>query len=106
MSIFSKRIVELRKSRKMTQAEVAKLLGVTQVNVYKYEKGFSEPPFKTALWYADYFGVSLDYLFGRTDNPYFTSPKESPKENMHPLVSMTYSEFEELMKKTLKEAKE
>ena len=29
----------------------------------------AEPPFQKLLWYADFFNVSLDYIFGRTDNP-------------------------------------
>lgn len=69
MDIFADRITKLRKDHGLSQAEIATKIGVTQANVYKYEKGLSEPPFKTAKWYADYFDVSLDYLFGRTDNP-------------------------------------
>lgn len=69
MNIFAERITKLRKDHGLSQADVAKKIGVTQANIYKYEKGLSEPPYKTAKWYADYFDISLDYLFGRTDNP-------------------------------------
>ena len=68
METFTKRITTLSKVHELTQSDIAKLLGVTQANVYKYEKGISEPPLETVKWYADYFDVSLDYLLGRTDN--------------------------------------
>jgi len=69
MEIFAQRITTLRKVHELTQSDIAKLLGITQANVYKYEKGLSEPPLETVKWYADYFDVSLDYLLGRTNNP-------------------------------------
>ena len=34
-----------------------------------HETGVAEPPLQKLLWYADFFDVSLDYIFGRTDNP-------------------------------------
>ena len=40
-----------------------------QVTIGRYETGVAEPPLQKLLWYADFFDVSLDYIFGRTDNP-------------------------------------
>ena len=48
---------------------MAELCETTQATIGRYEMGVAEPPFQKLLWYADFFNVSLDYIFGRTDNP-------------------------------------
>ncbi|WNX85760.1 helix-turn-helix transcriptional regulator [Agathobaculum sp. NTUH-O15-33] len=53
--------------RKPTQKEVAFFLGVDRSTYNKYETGDSEPNFDTICRLADYFGVSVEYLMGRTD---------------------------------------
>lgn len=60
------RIRHLRIRNNMSQNQVANLLGVSQVAIAKYEKGAVALSSSTLLWYADYFGVSMDYLFGRS----------------------------------------
>ncbi len=51
----------------------------TQAKINRYENGNTEPPFPVLMWYADYFDVSLDYIFGRTDNPKGTTFEAIPK---------------------------
>ena len=63
------RIKELRSKRKISQLKLALDLNMNQNSVSRYETGEREADYKTLLKLADYFGVSLDYLFGRTDNP-------------------------------------
>ena len=50
-----------------------------QASINRYEKGQSEPQLKTLLWYADFFDVSMDYIFERTDQPQGTTYKAEPK---------------------------
>lgn len=69
MEIISKRIRKLRQGANLTQSQVAKLIGVAQNSLSRYEQDTADLPSETLLWYADYFDVSLDYLFGRTDKP-------------------------------------
>lgn len=64
-----KRLKTLRINSGLSQAKIAILLETTQASVNRYENGQSAPPLKTLLWYADFFDVSTDYIFGRTDNP-------------------------------------
>ena len=59
----------LRVAVGMSQAAIAKQLGTTQATIQRYEVGTCEAPHKVFLWYADYFDVSLDYIFCRTDKP-------------------------------------
>ena len=79
MRVLAERIKALREGMKMSQAKIAKLIGTTQTSINRYEKEVGLPPHKTLLWYADYFDVSLDYIYGRTDKPQGTLYEYRPK---------------------------
>ncbi len=64
---FRERLVSLRKERKETQAVLAKQVGIACRSLQQLEAGDNYPQYKTFLALADHFGVSLDYLAGRTD---------------------------------------
>lgn len=68
MKIFD-RLKLLRLSRKLTQRDVARGAGLTETGYQYYEYGDRIPQLKQLVALADFFGVSLDYLVGRTDNP-------------------------------------
>ena len=63
------RLKALRQNSGLSQAKIATLLETTQASVNRYENGLCTPPVKVLLWYADFFDVSMDYIFARTDNP-------------------------------------
>ena len=64
------RLKTLRESIGKSQSFIAKEIGtVAQPAIFRYESGQSDVPNAILLWYADYFDVSLDYIFGRCDNP-------------------------------------
>ena len=67
MSNFSERLRELRKERKLTQNEMAEICGLKPrgYQEYEYEKGYPTVP--GLIFLADFFGVSTDYLLGRSD---------------------------------------
>lgn len=65
--MVSNRLRTLRQDAERSQSYIAKELGCTQSTINRYEHGDAEAPYKTLLWYADYFSVSLDYIFGRTN---------------------------------------
>lgn len=69
MKVVGQRLRILREGVKLSQAKIAAMIGSSQVSINRYESGAGSPPLKTLLWYADYFDVSLDYIFGRTDKP-------------------------------------
>ena len=66
---LAERLKPLRKSRKMTQVAMAELLGCTDRHYQRMEYGKVNIPATTAIFLADYFGVTTDYLLGRTDEP-------------------------------------
>ncbi len=63
------RIKELRKARKISQLKMALDLNTNQNTISRYETGEREPSISDLIKIADYFGVSIDYLVERTDNP-------------------------------------
>ena len=69
MKIIAERVKNLREGIGTTQRKLAKEIGVTQASVYRYENDLADIPPETLIWYADYFNVSLDYIFGRADSP-------------------------------------
>lgn len=60
---------KLRLQRKKTQLSVQMETGIEQALLSKYESGKRIPPTETLIALADYYGVSMDYIMGRTDNP-------------------------------------
>ena len=61
------RIKDLRIENGLTQKELAKILHSSDKNIWAYENGVASPPIDILIAYANYFGVSTDYLLGRTD---------------------------------------
>jgi transcriptional regulator with XRE-family HTH domain len=52
----------------MTQAEIAAVLGIQQTVYSRYERGYQNIPIEYLLALADYYGVSTDYILGRTNH--------------------------------------
>ena len=68
MPVFSDRIKALRKGRKLKQKDMAELLHCTERHYQRIEYGEVNLPSLDLMFLADYFGVSADYLLGRTDH--------------------------------------
>lgn len=64
---FGKRLKELRQASHQTQRSMGELLGCTISNYQKIEYGEINIPITSLLILADYFGVTTDYLLGRSD---------------------------------------
>jgi repressor LexA len=69
MKTVAERLKILREGVGFSQAKIASLAGSNQSSINRYETENSTPSLETLNWYADYFDVSLDYIFGRTDKP-------------------------------------
>lgn len=65
--MFGENIQQLRKERKMTQAQLAEYLGLSCAAIYKYERNLAEPDIESMIKIADLFECSIDYLVGRTE---------------------------------------
>ena len=68
--MFAQRLKALRKANSITQEQLAAIIGVERSSVGKYEgKSQTIPSDDVKYRIAEYFGVSVDYLMGYTDNP-------------------------------------
>ena len=61
------RLRELREERELSQAEMAKKLGVSQQTYSRYESHITEIPLKLLIYLAEYYDTSTDYLLGITN---------------------------------------
>ncbi|MDE6723201.1 MAG: helix-turn-helix domain-containing protein, partial [Eubacterium sp.] len=76
----AERLIELRESRGLSPQDVCAATGIKYENYRKYETS-TFPKKETYIILADFFGVSIDYLMGRTKKP-------------NSQVKITYSEKE------------
>ncbi|MCL2487165.1 MAG: helix-turn-helix domain-containing protein [Oscillospiraceae bacterium] len=93
MSTVGSRLRDLRKSLNLSQNKLCEIANLKQSTLNRYEHDGAEAPYAVMLWYADYFDVSLDYLFCRTDNPqgklYEFKPK-IPNEDIRQFIEMCF----------------
>jgi len=63
------RIRNLRIDADLTQENIAKMLGIKQNTYSQYEIGVLKYPIEVLMKLAAFYGTSIDYLVGLTDNP-------------------------------------
>lgn len=73
MSNISNKMLDLRRSKKLSQNELGKIVGVSREMIGKYERAEVSPSLEIALNIAKALGVSLDYLVGEGVNATFDS---------------------------------
>lgn len=64
-NINAARIKQLRENRNISQEKLAEKIGISKSAISMYEQGSRIAPMKIQEKIADFFGVSLDYLWGR-----------------------------------------
>lgn len=64
---FAKRLHDLRTEHRITQRELAKALGVTDMTISRYESGSVEPSIEIIYRICDYFNIGLNRLLGETE---------------------------------------
>ncbi|MBQ6268002.1 MAG: helix-turn-helix transcriptional regulator [Clostridia bacterium] len=63
------RLKDLREDRDILQKDLAAFLHVRQNTYSQYENGQRQLPIAALMQLADYYGVSTDYILGRTECP-------------------------------------
>ena len=90
--IVGQRLRTLREGIYLSQAKLAEKMGnIDQPAIFRYENACSFPPYSVLILYAGFFDVSLDYIFGRTDNP------QGKLYNYQPLFMKNGEEMQELI---------
>ena len=66
---FAQTLSQLRHEKGVSQRQAAQALEVSQALLSHYENGAREPGLDFVCRACEYYGVSADYLLGRTDEP-------------------------------------
>ena len=94
MITVGKRLKDLRHSVRLSQKAFAPKVGLTQSAINRYENNQAEASYKTLIAYADYFDVSLDYIYGRTNKPqgklYEFRPRIEDNDEMRLFIEMCF----------------
>lgn len=67
-AVFAEKLTELRKSKKLSQKQVAKDLGISQALLSHYENGVRECGLSFVVKAADYYNVTCDFLLGNSNS--------------------------------------
>ena len=68
MFVYFYRLRDLREDRDLNQTQIAELLYTSQTVYSRYERGYQTIPVEHLIVLADFYGVSVDYILGRTNN--------------------------------------
>ena len=93
--MFSVRLKAMRKDKKETQEDIARLLKVQRTTVGEYERGNIRPPMDKMKILADHFEVSVDYLMGNTN---FQTAEERNEESPNDVSKAMKKILEDLQK--------
>ena len=66
-NFFNNKIAELRKGLNLSQRKLAEEIGTSQANLSRWEQGLNVPSIIECWRIAEFFGVSIDFLCGRTE---------------------------------------
>lgn len=89
---FNVLLTTLRESKGLTMKTVAESIGVKPDTYRNYETGRFQPNFETLSKLADFYGVSTDYLLGRTQEKIEPLEALANEKNMH-IVEKTMLEM-------------
>ena len=92
--MWNETLKNLRNKQNLTQTDIAEKLGISQTTYGRYETGDIEPSLGSIILLADFYGVSTDYILGRTK--YSISSNKTLKT----LISRIQEDLEDI-KKTL-----
>ena len=106
------RIKELRGEKKMTQSQLADVLGITQDSISLWEHGKRLPDTYYIILLAKYFEVSSDFLLGLSEDFGLSAPissaaekpKISPPESNHSFSPLFYPSLQKSEPKNADEA--
>ncbi len=97
MVYFGVRLKELRKSKNLTQKELANKVDLVKGSISAYEKCLKYPSVEVLIKLCNYFQVSADYLLGISDNQIIK--KYDLTEEQMEIVTKTVVQFHNLNNK-------
>ncbi|MGK9183765.1 helix-turn-helix domain-containing protein [Priestia filamentosa] len=100
--MFGDRLTSLRKSKKLTQAELSERLNIPRSTYSNYEAGKREPDFETLKKFSSFYEVSIDYILGNSDEPRMSDePIRFDELHFHGIDKLSDEEIEDVKKQAL-----
>lgn len=93
---FAEILREERLNLGLNQVEFAKIFNVTKQTVSNWENGNRNPDSATLSKLADYFGVTVDYLLGRTDERNLNKEKPKLDEGIKTIAAHRINPYEDI----------
>lgn len=93
---FASILKQLRDERDLTQAELARIVGVSRSAIANYEAGEREPDFEVEEALADFFNVPIDYLRGRQASATFPIPRVTDNIIRFPVLGEVAAGFDRI----------
>lgn len=90
---LGKKIKKLRNEKNLSQREFGKVFSLAESTIGMYERDERKPDYDTLKRFADYFGVSTDYLLGRSDTPNMSEQEEFEAFANNPDLERWYKEL-------------
>lgn len=81
--MFYQRLRDLKEDMDLKQSNVAKIIGVSENQYGRYERGDNDIPLEKALALADFYNVSIDYIAGRTNDKRGFNKSDLPKSEVN-----------------------
>ncbi len=69
MTVYYKRLRDLREDHDLTQQNIADILNMKQSQYSRYERGIRDIPTDILITLAKYYNTTTDYILGLTDDP-------------------------------------
>jgi transcriptional regulator with XRE-family HTH domain len=85
--MLGQRLKELRKEKKLSQEGLAKVLQLSRATYAQYEIDRRIPEYGTLEKMADYYGVSIDFLVGRSDERTIEAPVQEEKVDPDKIIA-------------------
>lgn len=73
---YTQRLQEMRVQNMMTPKQTAEIIGIKKQQYLRYERGQEDIPIDTVFQLAKMYGVSTDYLLGKTNEKQQTNSDE------------------------------
>ena len=92
--MIGKRLCDLRKEKGLTQEEFSTLINISRSTYAQYEINRREPDYEILKRIADFYGVTTDYLLGRTDKKDSFNQDQPSTQELEELLRTSNVQFD------------
>jgi len=86
--LFNERLKQKRKEKGLSQAELARRVGVGRDSYNKYEKTVNRPSYETLMLLAEELNTTIDYLLGNSKTPAYNNEVLNAINNRNELKTL------------------